>query len=165
MANNYTNIGKVTLNRKLNKILDELRMDMAKKPSIADAIQVLIDGLEKMKNGKEEPRIKPLALYLEILEMIREKTQHSDTYERKGSAHFIGHLAYGYGPGHIRGTAHILSAAVHQIHAFGFYHGKVLRRGFIVHHCGIGAVSAYRVKRKFNKALYFGTHAVDLKSG
>ncbi len=80
MANNYTNIGKVTLNRKLNKILDELRMDMAKKPSIADAIQVLIDGLEKMKNGKEEPRIKPLALYLEILEMIREKTQHSDTF-------------------------------------------------------------------------------------
>ena len=38
MANSYTSIGKVTLNRKLGKLLDELKADMAKKPSIAGAI-------------------------------------------------------------------------------------------------------------------------------
>lgn len=80
MANNYTNIGKVTLSRKLNKILEELRADKAKKPNIADAIQGLIDGLERMKNGKEEPKIKPLALYLEVLEIIREQAQFSETF-------------------------------------------------------------------------------------
>ena len=75
MANNYTNIGKVALNRKLNKILDDLKSEMSKKPSIAGALQEIINGLERMKSGKEEPRIKPLALYLDILEIIHDETE------------------------------------------------------------------------------------------
>ena len=80
MANSYTSIGKVTLNRKLGKLLDELKADMAKKPSIAGAIQEIISGLERMKNGKEEPRIKPLALYLDMLEILREETLFTNTF-------------------------------------------------------------------------------------
>ena len=80
MANSYTSIGKVTLNRKLSKLMEELKADMAKKPSIAGAIQEIIAGLERMKNGKEEPRIKPLALYLEILEILREETLFSGSF-------------------------------------------------------------------------------------
>ncbi len=75
MANNYTNIGKVALNRKLNKILDDLKSEMSRKPSIAGALQEIISGLERMKSGKEEPRIKPLALYLDILEIIHDETE------------------------------------------------------------------------------------------
>ena len=61
MENSYTSIGKVTLNRKLGKLLDELKADMAKKPSIAGAIQDIISGLERMKSGKEEPKTVQLA--------------------------------------------------------------------------------------------------------
>ena len=80
MENSYTSIGKVTLNRKLGKLLDELKADMAKKPSIAGAIQDIISGLERMKSGKEEPKIKPLALYLDMLEILREETMFSNTF-------------------------------------------------------------------------------------
>ncbi len=80
MAGNYTNIEKAALGRKLSKLLEELKSDMAKKPSIAEALAGIIGGLERMKSGKEEPRIKPLALYLDILEILRDETLLYNTF-------------------------------------------------------------------------------------
>lgn len=80
MAGTYTNIEKAALSRKLGKLIDELKSDMAKKPSIAEAIANIISGLERIKSGKEEPKIKPLALYLDILETLRDDTLLYNTF-------------------------------------------------------------------------------------
>ena len=80
MADNNKSIGKVALNRKLSKVLDELRDDLAKRPSLTEALQALIQNLEKIKAGKQEPVIQPLGLYLEVIETIREETKGADIY-------------------------------------------------------------------------------------
>ncbi|MCR4585983.1 MAG: AAA family ATPase [Lachnospiraceae bacterium] len=80
MAVNYTKVEKTAINRKLARIIDALKDDAEKKTSITDAIKEIIGGLERMKSGKEEPKIRPLALYLDVIEILREETLLTNTF-------------------------------------------------------------------------------------
>ena len=71
MPGDYLNAGKAVTARKLNKIIDDLKSDMGKQFLRSDELQEIIDCLERIKRGTEEPKIKPLALYLDMIDMIR----------------------------------------------------------------------------------------------
>ena len=69
MANYLTDNNKALNIRRINKLLEEFRSDKS-----SEAVKLLSESLRNIRNGKEEPKIKPLALYLDIIEMIREQT-------------------------------------------------------------------------------------------
>ncbi|MBR6255920.1 MAG: AAA family ATPase [Lachnospiraceae bacterium] len=73
MPGDYLNAGKAVTVRKLNKIIDDLKSDMGKQFLRSDELQEIIDSLERIKRGTEEPKIKPLALYLDMIDMIRKQ--------------------------------------------------------------------------------------------
>ena len=71
MATDYFNTTKLANTRKLNRIIDDLKDDFEKLTIKNEPFQDIIESLERIKKGDEEPKIKPLALYLDILESIR----------------------------------------------------------------------------------------------
>ena len=54
---------KMATNKRINRIIDLLKHDYTKH-------QATIINLQKIKDGTQEPKIKPLALYLDVLEKI-----------------------------------------------------------------------------------------------
>ena len=77
MANDYLSIGKAATGRKLNKVLDELKDDINKRHLKSDSLKELVEGLERIKSGAKSPKIKPLALYLDLIEMLRTGSSQS----------------------------------------------------------------------------------------
>ena len=73
MPGDYLNAGKAATTRKLNKIIDDLKSDMGKQFLRSDELQEIINSLERIKKGEEQPKIKPLALYIDMIEMIRKQ--------------------------------------------------------------------------------------------
>ncbi|MCR5118506.1 MAG: AAA family ATPase [Lachnospiraceae bacterium] len=80
MATDYFNTPKISNSRKLNKIIDELRYDLERLTVKNEAFQDILDSLERIKKGDEEPKIKPLALYLDILESIHSQSSLPGTF-------------------------------------------------------------------------------------
>lgn len=69
MANYLTDNNKALNVRRINKLLEELKREQS-----SESVQLLVESLQRIKNGKEEPKIKPLSLYLDILEKISAQT-------------------------------------------------------------------------------------------
>ncbi|MCR4598288.1 MAG: AAA family ATPase [Acetatifactor sp.] len=53
--------------RRIGRILDDMR-----KEERSEALTVMMENLDRYKNGKSAPTIQPLSLYLDVLEIIRE---------------------------------------------------------------------------------------------
>lgn len=74
MATDYFNTSKTANTRKLSKIIEELKYDLERLTTKNEPFRDIIESLERIKKGDEEPKIKPLALYLDILESMRSQS-------------------------------------------------------------------------------------------
>jgi hypothetical protein len=65
-----------TIQKRLNKIIE----DLAKKPQ-NDSLERFVDKLEDVRNGKEDYKIKPLPVFLDVIEVIKDGTASTTSYE------------------------------------------------------------------------------------
>jgi len=80
MENQYSNVSKISTGIKLSKLLDDLKDDLAKPFLKSEALKDLIDKLDRIRRGDEEPPVKPLALYIDIMETLRKQAALKSTF-------------------------------------------------------------------------------------
>lgn len=76
MAITYPGNGREALAKRLAKLIADL-----KRVPRTENTDLFLGRLERIRNGKDEPLIQPLELYLDVVEYIRESNKDADIYE------------------------------------------------------------------------------------
>ena len=76
MAITYPGNGREALAKRLAKLIADL-----KKVPRTENTDLFLGRLERIKNGKDEPLIQPLELYLDVVEYIRDSNKDANIYE------------------------------------------------------------------------------------
>ncbi len=70
------NNGKESASRRLSRLISELRA-----LTLSEKLDLFIGRMERIKSGREEPEIKPLELFLDVVESIRDSSKDTGIYE------------------------------------------------------------------------------------
>ena len=74
MAGNAGEIKKETQTKRISRLIEELKRQRT------DSLQGVIEVLERIKSGKGMPEVKPVSLYLDLIETIQENTLQPEHY-------------------------------------------------------------------------------------